>query len=373
MDEIHAPRYRRIVAKVGTTTLGGGGAALDTAAMRQLAGQIVALRAAGAAVVLVTSGAVAAGRERLGGNGEGRDLPHKQTLAAVGQARLMQRWDALFAEHGVIVAQALLTRQDLSHRQGYLNARTTLLNLLELGVLPVINENDVVAVDELKIGDNDQLSAHVANLIDADLLVMLTDTGGLYTADPRRDPAATLIPVVERITPELERQAGGSGSRSGTGGMRTKLLAARAAVRAGTSVVITSGADPTALLRAAAGEAVGTRFPAPPGALDGRRRWLATGVAGRGELLVDDGAARALLHDGKSLLPAGIRLVQGRFARGDAVLIRGLEGPAIACGLCNYDAQDVTVIAGHRSDDIAPLLGYTYGPEVVHRNNLAVL
>ena len=364
-------RYRRIVAKAGTTTLTGGGEALDTGAMRRLAEQMVALRAAGAAVVLVSSGAAAAGRERLGGGLEGRDVPAKQALAAVGQALLVQRWQELFAAHDVVVAQALLTRLDLSQRQGYLNARTTLLTLLEHRVLPIINENDVVAVEEIRIGDNDQLSALVANLIDADLLVLLTDTGGLFSADPRRDPAATLIPLVERITPELERRAGGSGTRAGTGGMRTKLLAARAATRSGTPVVIASGAEGDALLRAAAGEPVGTRFPAAAGP-EGRRRWLVTGVAGQGELLVDGGAARALVEGGRSLLAAGVREVRGRFARGDAVLIRA-EGPPLACGLANYDARDLARIAGRRSDQIAALLGYTYGPEVVHRNNLAVL
>jgi glutamate 5-kinase len=323
-------------------------------------------------VVLVTSGAVAAGRERLGVAFDSKDLPAKQALAAVGQTLLMQRWDAIFQGHGVVVAQALLTRQDLSQRQGYLNARTTLLTLLEHRVLPIINENDVVAVDEIKIGDNDQLSALVANLIDADLLVLLTDTGGLYTADPRIDPTATLIPLVPRLDAGIERLAGNSATRAGTGGMRTKLLAAGTATRAGTSVVIASGDDPTALLRAVRGESIGTLFPASA-AVDGRKRWLATGVAGRGELLVDAGAVRALLTGGKSLLPAGIRQVTGRFARGDALLIRSEAGQAIACGLSNYDAHDLTLIAGRRSDEIAALLGYTFGPEAVHRNNLVVL
>ena len=365
------PRYRRVVAKVGTTTLTAGGGALDRQAMRQIAAQIVALRDAGVTVVLVTSGAVAAGRERLGERVDGRDVPAKQALAAIGQARLMQAWDELFAASGVTVAQALLTRLDLGQRQSYLNARTTLLNLLALGALPIVNENDVVAVEEIKIGDNDHLSALVANVIDADLLVLLTDTGGLYTADPRLDPSATLIPRVERIGPEVERLAGGSLSADGTGGMRTKLSAARAATRSGTTVVITAGNDPDALVRAVAGEQVGTVFPTAMG-LEGRKRWLATGVAGRGVLTVDAGAARALLAGGKSLLAAGIRGVEGRFARGDAVLIRQ-DGRPIACGLTNYDARDVGTIAGHRSEEIAALLGYTYGPEVIHRNNLAVL
>ncbi|MGI8912731.1 MAG: glutamate 5-kinase [Chloroflexota bacterium] len=365
-------RFFRVVAKVGTTSLTAGGDTLDAAAMRRLAAQIVQLRAKGIPVVLVTSGAVAAGRERLGVAFDSKDLPAKQALAAVGQAILMQRWDSIFREHSVVVAQALLTRQDLSQRQGYLNARTTLLTLLEHQVLPIINENDVVAVDEIKIGDNDQLSALVANLIDADLLVLLTDTGGLYTADPRSDPTATLIPLVENVDANVERLAGKSTSRDGTGGMRTKLLAARTATRAGASVIIASGAEPPVLLRAVQGEPIGTLFPAKAG-VDGRRRWLATGVAGRGELLVDAGAERALLSGGKSLLPAGIRQVQGRFARGDALLIRSETGQAVACGLSNYDARDLTLIAGRRSDEIAAMLGYTFGPEAVHRNNLVVL
>jgi glutamate 5-kinase len=366
------PCYHRVVAKVGTTSLTAGGDTLNSAAMEQLAGQIVELRGAGVPVVLVTSGAVAAGRERLGVSFDSKDLPAKQALAAVGQALLMQRWDHIFQRHGVVVAQALLTRHDLSQRQGYLNARTTLLALLEHQVLPIINENDVVAVDEIKIGDNDQLSALVAILVDADLLVLLTDTGGLYTADPHHDASARLIPLVEHIGSDIERLAGSSGSVVGTGGMRTKLLAARTATRAGTAVVITSGADPTGLLQAARGQPVGTLFPAH-GAIDGRKRWLATGVAGRGELTVDSGAERALLTAGRSLLPAGIRQVQGRFARGDALLIRTEAGQTIACGLSNYDARDLTLIAGHRSDEIAGLLGFTFGPEAVHRNNLVLL
>ncbi|HEY8741729.1 MAG TPA: glutamate 5-kinase, partial [Chloroflexota bacterium] len=247
---MRVPRYHRVVVKVGTTSLTAGGDTLNAAAMEQLAAQIVELRRAGVPVVLVTSGAVAAGRERLGVAFDSKELPAKQALAAVGQALLMQRWDRIFQQHNVVIAQALLTRQDLSQRQGYLNARTTLLTLLEHQVLPIINENDVVAVDEIKIGDNDQLSALVANLVDADLLVLLTDTGGLYTADPRHDAAAMLIPVVEHFGPEIERLAGSSGSHAGTGGMRTKLLAAKTATRAGTSVVIASGADPTGLLQA---------------------------------------------------------------------------------------------------------------------------
>ncbi len=340
--------------------------------MRRIVDQIVQLRQDGVSVVLVSSGAAAAGRERLGLPMDAKDVPARQVLAAVGQARLMHDWDQIMAEHGIVTAQALLTRQDVGHRQGYLNARTTLLNLLERGVLPIINENDVVAVEEIKIGDNDYLSALVANLVDAELLVMLTDTGGLYTADPQLDSAASLIPIVHSIGPELERQAGSTRSGVGTGGMRTKLTAARAAVRWGTTVVIAAGSDPSALIRAARGEAVGTRFPAAA-AVEGRKRWLVTGVAGRGELVVDAGAERALLHSGKSLLSAGVRDVRGRFARGDAVQIRATEGPVIAIGLSNYDARDLLLIAGHRSEEISALLGYTYGPEVVHRNNLAVL
>lgn len=369
---MHMPHYHRVVAKIGTTSLTAGGDSLNMAAMGQLAGQIVELRASGVPVVLVTSGAVTAGRERLGMAFDSKDLPEKQALAAVGQALLMQRWDSIFRQHGVVVAQALLTRQDLSQRQGYLNARTTLLTLLEHQVLPIVNENDVVAVEEIKIGDNDQLSALVANLVDADLLVLLTDTGGLYTADPHRDPTATLIPRVDQVDADVERLAGKSASRAGTGGMRTKLLAVRTATRAGTAVVIASGADPAALLRAARREPIGTLFPARAG-VDGRKRWLATGVAGRGEVLVDAGAVRALLTGGKSLLPAGVRQVQGRFTRGDALVIRSEAGQAVACGLSNYDAHDLSRIAGHRSDEIAAVLGYTFGPEAVHRNNLVVL
>ncbi len=360
------------MAKVGTSTLTDGGASLNRAAMRRIAAQVITLRSLGARVVLVSSGAVAAGRERLQHHGEMRDLAAKQTLAAIGQARLMQEWGAIFDEQSIDVAQALLTKQDLSQRLGYLNARTTLLNLLELHVLPIVNENDVVAVNELRIGDNDHLSALVANLVDADLLVLLTDTEGLYSADPRVNPAATLIPTVHEVTSELERVAGASRSAGGTGGMQTKLSAARSAVRWGTTVVITSGSREHSLTEAAQGSPHGTWFPAVT-ALDGRRRWLATGVASHGEVAVDGGAATALKTGGKSLLSAGICGVAGKFARGDAVLIRDLTGLPFACGLANYDAKAIELIAGHRSEEIADRLGYSFGPEVIHRNNLVML
>lgn len=367
-----ALRYSRIVVKVGTSTLTAGGDAISPAALRQIGQQIGTLLQRGAIVALVTSGAAAAGRERLGVSVDAKDVPRKQVLAAVGQALLMRQWDQVFRELDVPVAQALLTRQDLSNRQSYLNARTTLLNCFDCRVLPIINENDVTAVDELRIGDNDQLSALVANLMDADLLVLLTDSDGLYTADPRRDSHARLIPIVEHFTPEIERVAVGAGTPGATGGMRTKLLAARSATRSGTSVIIASGTNPRALVDAATGAPIGTLFLAQAG-VEGRRRWLATGVAGRGRITIDAGAVQALVSGGKSLLAAGVCSVSGHFVRGDPVLICTQEGTVIASGLSNYNAGDVGRIAGHHSHEIAPLLGYTYGPEVVHRNNLAVL
>ena len=370
-------RYRRIVAKVGTNLLTAGSDRLDLDTMSSLVAQVARLHADGAEVILVTSGAIAAGRQRLGHVHGRRDIPIRQVLAAVGQSHLMQSYDQLFAARGIVIAQTLLTKRDLSDRVGYLNARNTLLALLELRAVPIVNENDVVAVEEIegaKIGDNDNLSALVANLVDADLLALLTDTGGLYTADPRLDPSAKLIARVERIDDEVERLAGPSGpGERGTGGMATKVQAARLATSGGTPVVIVNGDEPDVLVRLARGEELGTLFPAQVDRMESRKRWMLSRLAVRGRIVVDAGAARALRRDKKSLLPAGVREVDGTFERGEAVDICGPDGERIACGIANYGRDEIEAIRGLRSERIAEALGYEYGAEVVHRNNLVLL
>jgi glutamate 5-kinase len=370
------PGYQRIVAKFGTNLLTAGTAELDMPVMTALVSQVARLLDEGREVVIVTSGAIAAGRHRLGVARDRRDIPFRQVLASVGQTHLMHAYDRLFAQHGRVVAQTLLTRRDLSDRVGYLNARNTLLGLLEMGVVPIVNENDAVAVEEIadaRIGDNDNLSALVANLVDADLLTLLTDTGGLHTADPRRHKSAELIARVDRITKEIEAIAGVSQSGRGIGGMITKLQAAKQATSHGADVYIAGGHDRDVLYRIANGEHVGTLFPARRSSMESRKRWMLSGLSTKGCIVVDDGAAKALTERSRSLLPAGVRDVQGPFKRGDAVNICTPDGPPFACGITNYDDRDLSAIRGVRSDRIADVLGHEYGAEVVHRNNLVLL
>ncbi|MBI5290120.1 MAG: glutamate 5-kinase [Chloroflexi bacterium] len=368
--------YRRVVAKFGTNLLTAGTDRLHAKTMAALVTQVAGLMEQGREVVIVTSGAIAAGRERLDRAQNRRDVPFRQALAAVGQGQLMKTYDELFASRGHVVAQTLLSKRDLHDRIGYLNARNTLLGLLELGVVPIVNENDAVAIDEIagaKIGDNDTLSALVANLVDADLLVLLTDTGGLHTADPGKSKGATLIERVDRITKEIEEIAGGSESGRGTGGMITKLQAAKLATSGGSDVYVANGHDPDVLVRIASGEHVGTLFPAHRSRIESRKRWMLSGLGTRGAIVVDAGAGSALIERKKSLLPAGVQSVQGAFKRGDSVNIVLPDGHAIACGITNYGDEEVAAIRGLRSDRIAETLGYQYGAEVVHRNNLVVL
>jgi glutamate 5-kinase len=371
-------RYRRIVAKFGTNLLTAGTERLDLEVMSALVGQVARLHKAGAEVILVTSGAIAAGRHQLDRAESQRNGLSRQALAAVGQSHLMQCYDELFSWHGITVAQALLSRRDLSDRVSYLNARNTLLALLELRAVPIVNENDVVAVEEIegtRIGDNDNLSALVANLVDADLLAMLTDTGGLYTADPRLDGEAKLIARVDRIDGEIERLAAGPShpESRGTGGMATKIEAARLATAGGTTVVIVGGDERDVLPRLARGEELGTLFPSQVDRMESRKRWMLSRLAVRGRITVDAGAARALQQQNKSLLPAGVKAVDGSFERGEAVDICAADGKRIACGIVNYSRQEVEAIRGLRSDRIAEALGHDYGSEVVHRSNLVLL
>lgn len=368
-------RYSRIVAKFGTNVLTAGSDRLDLQVMASLVGQVAKLHSLGAHIVVVTSGAIAAGRHGLGLHRDRKDIPFRQVLAAVGQTGLMQAYQGLFAWHDLTIAQALLTRRDLADRQGYLNTRNTLLALLHLRTVPVVNENDVVAVDEIegaKIGDNDNLSALVANLIDADLLVLLTDTNGLHTADPRHDPKARLISRVEEINAETEALAGGTRGR-GVGGMVTKLQAARLATASGSDVVIASGTEPDVLVRLAHGETCGTLFPAIVDRMESRKRWMLAGLSLKGSIVVDTGAARALIEEKRSLLPAGVKEVRGGFQRGDSIAILDSQGRQIACGIANYESAEILLIAGARSDRIEALLGHHYGGEVVHRDNLVLL
>jgi glutamate 5-kinase len=368
--------YKRIVLKFGTSLLTGGTDHLDIGVMSALVEQVAAIHEQGAEVVIVTSGAVAAGRQRLRANHELKGVPLRQVLAAVGQGRLMRLYEELFEKHCITVAQALLTRADLAGRAGYLNARNTFMGLLELGIVGIVNENDVVAVDELdetRFGDNDNLSAMVANLVDADLLVILTDIAGLYTADPHMHPEARLIPEVRNIDSTIESMAGDTAGKLGTGGMSTKIEAARLATSSGVNVIIAGGREFEVICRLAQDEAIGTRFIPATSKLESRERWMLSGLCTRGCLVVDDGAARALMEQNKSLLPAGVKTVQGEWERGDIVDVCNLSGARIASGITNYSSRDAAAIKGQHSVQIAQQLGHDYGAEVIHRNNMVLL
>ncbi len=367
------PLPRRLVVKLGSNLLTDRKGQLDVRFLRRMVGELADLHAQGRDLVVVSSGAVAAGRPAFASLASRHDIPVRQMLAAVGQVRLMGAYARLFGRRGITVGQALLARSDIAERQGYLNARLALLGLLERRMIPIINENDVVAIDELKFGDNDNLAAVVAGLVDADLLDILTDIDGLYTADPRRDPTATLITQVTTLDASVERLAGGAGSAHGTGGMLTKVQAARVSARAGIPMIIANGRRPGVVGRAAAGEPVGTLFSASQDRPDARRRWLAARVGARGAVRVDAGAARAIAQGGKSLLAAGVTDVEGRFGRGDPIDVRAAGGATIAAGLTNYASSDLQRIRGAQSRQIEELLGYQYGDEVIHRNNLVVL
>jgi len=367
--------YGRIVAKFGTSLLTSGTDHLDLKVMSSLLEQIAQLHSQGKEMVVISSGAIALGRQKLKGIVERKNTPFKQVLASVGQSRLMYTYEQLLSPYDVTVAQALLTKEDLCDRSGYLNARNTLLALIELGIICIVNENDVVAIDEieeLRFGDNDNLSAMVANLVDADVLVMLTDIGGLYSADPRSNPRAQLIHRVDKIDAEIESMASDAGNRQGTGGMATKIEAARLATCSGVNVVIAGGQEPDILIRISQGEDVGTFFPAQVNKMESRKRWMLSGLASKGKVTVDRGASSALKEHNKSLLPAGVIEVEGKFQRGDIVEILGEKGKRIGCGISNYSCSDLVLVRGKHSDRIGDLLGYDYGDEVVHRNNMVL-
>lgn len=362
----------RIVVKVGSSSLTYNTGKPNLTRLEALVRQLSDLHNRGLEVILVSSGAVGLGLSRLGFTRRPRNIPEKQAAAAVGQGLLMHLYEKLFAEYGITVGQVLLTREDFTHRSRFLNARHTLYTMLSLAIIPVINENDTVAVEEIKLGDNDTLAAMVASAIDADLLIILSDIDGLYTAHPQSDPDARLIDEVTEITPELERLAGGAGSRFGTGGMITKLSAARLAMHSGMPMVLAAAAGENILRRIVAGEKVGTVFW-PCSRLENKKRWIAYGSAVQGALHVDAGAAEAITRRGKSLLPSGITAVQGEFELGNTVSIIDPAGKELARGIVNYSSQEVRLIMGHKTSDIERILGHKDYDEVVHRNNLALL
>jgi len=363
---------RRIVVKVGSSLVTDEGRGLDRAAIDRWGAEIAALRAAGKQVEVVSSGAVAEGMKRLGWTRRPSEMHELQAAAAVGQMGLAQVYESCFSEHGLQTAQVLLTHEDLADRRRYLNARSTLRTLLELAVVPIINENDTVVTDEIKFGDNDTLGALVTNLIDADVLVILTDQQGLYTADPRKDPAATLLPAVRAGDPRLEAIAGGTGSSIARGGMITKVRAAQRAARGGASTVVASGRLDSVLKRLAAGESIGTQFVADIPRLAARKQWMADHLQLRGSVTVDDGAARALRAEGRSLLPIGVVEVQGDYERGEVIAIRDHQGEELGRGLSNYSSSDTRRIMRRASSEIEAILGYIEEPELIHRDDLVL-
>jgi len=368
--------YRRIVLKFGTSLLTGGTSRLNQERIEDLVGQVARLHKRGIEPIIVSSGAIAAGRDSLGLTRKIKGIPFRQVLASVGQGRLMNIYERLFDKYDINVAQALLTREDIADRAGYLNARNTLMALLELRVVCIVNENDVVSIDEIKeakFGDNDNLSAMLANLIDADLLIILSDIGGLYSADPNRDPGAQLIPLVKRIDAKIQRLATVNTGGLGTGGMVTKIEAAKLATSSGVTVVIADGREPDIIPRLASGEAVGTCFLPTTSKLESRKRWMLSGLCTKGKLVIDSGAVTALKNQNRSLLSAGIHAVEGSYKRGEIVAIYDTEGTHLGCGITNYNSSDTSIIKGTQSNKIAGLLDFDYGPEVVHRNNLALL
>ena len=368
--------YSRVVVKAGTALVTSGSDELDMDAMADLVGQIAQLRQSGCQMLFVSSGAVAAGRHALGtSNGHG-SLNMRQMLAAIGQGRVMSAYERLFGQHDIHVAQALLTGRDVNDREGYLNIRNTLLGLIELGIVPIINENDVVAVDELSgemFGDNDMLSAMVANIVDADLLIMLGRVDGLFTADPNLDSTARPIPVVTAFTDEIEALGGPSADGRGRGGMTTKLEAAKLATASGVDSIVASGRQPDVIRRLVRGENLGTFFPTSATRMESRKRYLLSQMHESDAVVVDSGAARALVHRNSSLLAAGVVDSLGDFDRGDVVMVLDTERHQLACGISNYSSRDIRHIRRLRSDRIESTLGHYFGDEVLHRDNIVIL
>ena len=372
-DRTQLQAARRIVVKVGTSTLTHPNGKLNFSRIEGLVRELADAVNAGKQILLVSSGAVGAGMDRLGWKEKPKTIPEKQAAAAVGQGILMHTYEKLFAEYGQVVAQVLLTREDSVNRRRYANSRNTLLTLLNIGVIPIINENDAVSIDELKIGDNDTLSANVAAIVDADVLFILSDVDGVYSANPQTNPQARLLPEISEVTPEVEAMCGGAGTMRGTGGMLTKMAAARMAMNSGIVMVIASGGRDGAVQSVLAGKPIGTLFPPRQNRLQFRKRWLAFGARIKGRLKVDKGCAQALLSNGSSLLAAGVKEVDGNFEQGSTVSILNPEGWEIARGLVNYSTDDVRKIMGAHTHEIAEILGHKPYDEVVHRDNLVLL
>ena len=364
---------RRIVVKVGSSLVTNEGRGVDAEAIGNWARQLAVLAREGRELVMVSSGAIAEGMKRLGWAARPKEIHELQAAAAVGQMGLAQMYESRLSEQGLHSAQVLLTHADLADRERYLNARSTLLTLLSLNVLPVINENDTVVTDEIKFGDNDTLGALVANLVEADALVILTDQRGLYSADPRKDPAARFIDVATAGDPALELMAGGAGSSLGRGGMITKILAAKRAAGSGASTVIAWGREPDVLLRLARGEAIGTALVAGTPKLAARKQWMVDHLQMRGAVTVDEGAVAKLRDEGKSLLPIGVVDVTGDFIRGDVISVRAPSGAELARGLANYSSTEARLIARKPSSQIEALLGFANEPELIHRTNLVLV
>ncbi len=366
-------KAKRIVVKIGTSLLTSGADGVNKTFLSKLAGEIAALRQTGREVIVVTSGAIGTGLAVMKCKEKPRTIPGKQAMAAIGQPRLMQAYDQTFAKHDLTVAQILLTAEDIQHRERYAHARNALLELLHRQVVPVINENDTVAVQEIKIGDNDTLSAHVTHLAEADLLVILTDVDGLYTCNPAEHADAELLEHVDKIDRAIEEMACGPGTALGTGGMATKIKAAKMVTGMGEEMVIVNGRLPHVLTRLVDGEPLGTVFYPHGDKLNRRKSWIAFGLRRRGSVHMDAGAIAAVKTKGKSLLPSGISRVEGRFTQGDCVSLMDEHGQEFARGLVNYSSDEVAKLAGVKTGDIERILGYKYSDEIIHRDDLVVL
>jgi glutamate 5-kinase len=364
---------KRLVIKIGSNILADEKAGLNTRRISSLAKDISALQDKGYEVVVVSSGAVAAGMTKLGLTEKPKDIKLKQAAAAVGQSRLMWAYERSFAEFGKKVAQILLTRDDFSDRKRYINSKNTIMTLLSYRIIPIINENDTVSTDEIKFGDNDNLASLVANIVEAEKLIILSDVDGLYTEDPRQSTKAKLIEYVDEITPEILKKAGGAGSMVGTGGMYSKILAAKKALSHGIIVHIISGKREGLLIALMDGSRLGTLFESSKGKMSSRKGWIAYGSRSKGSITLDEGAVKALVEGGKSLLPSGIISVEGSFDTGDAIHCLDKKGSRIAKGLTNYSSAEIDKIKGKKSSDIEKILGYKYSEEIIHRDNLALL
>lgn len=363
---------KRLVVKVGTSTLTHNNGKINFYQMEKVVKTLSDLQNKGCEIVLVSSGAIATGIAKMGFEEKPKNIPEKQAASAVGQGILMQIYEKFFCEYGQTVAQILLTKDDLKERKRYLNARNALLTLIKWNTIPIINENDTLAVDEIKFGDNDYLAALVAGLVDADMLVLLTDLDGLFSANPKEGKDARLLKIIDDITPEIMEMAGGSNSSFGTGGMVTKLQAAQISMNYGIAMIIANGKEPWVLNDIIMGKSVGTLFTPKGSRMAGKKRWIAYNSQIQGEIQVDKGASEALINHGKSLLPAGVIAITGSFEIGSVVSLKDPEGVEIARGIVNYSSEEVALIQGHNSDEVGHILGYKDYDEIIHRDNMTI-